>query len=104
MDKDIDKACEYYQKIAFYYSYSNRFDPYYWRTCYRLGMILYSNWKTDKILNIAFELLSQAKDLYEKCNKSERIIENIDKEELDQHWQIVKDIRQSHKEQGTQGC
>ena len=97
VEKDIDKACEYYQKIAFYYSYSNRFDPYYWRACYRLGMILYSNWKTEKTLNIAFELLTQAKDLYDKCNKSERIIEDIDKEELDRNWQIVKDTQLSQK-------
>ena len=91
VEKDIDKACGYYQKIAFYYSYSNRFDPYYWRACYRLGMILYGNWKTEKTLNIAFELLTQAKDLYDKCNNSKRIIEDITKEEVERNWQTVND-------------
>ena len=54
-------------------------------------MILYGNWKTEKTLNIAFELLTQAKDLYDKCNNSKRIIEDITKEEVERNWQTVND-------------
>ena len=77
VEKDIKKACKYYQKIAYYYSYSHRFDPYYWRACYRLAMLIYEARKTEKRLNEALHLLIEAKDLYGKPPSLDNVVKLI---------------------------
>ena len=89
VEQDIDKACEYYMRIVYYPSDSYRFSAYYWRACYRFGMIMYKDWKTEKALDTAFKLLTEAKNLHDKSDKK-RNIEDITEEEIEQNWQALK--------------
>ena len=96
VEQDIDQACEYYMRIVYNPSDSYRYSPYYCCACYRFGMIMYEDWKTEKALNTALKLLTEAKTVYDKSNEK-RKIGNLTKEEIEQSWQIVNQAVASYK-------
>ena len=70
VEKDLDKAWNYYCDIAENPDPSRVNDDYYWRGCYRLGMELYSRAESLSSIKEAFRLMTVAKELYDKTRRS----------------------------------
>lgn len=86
VEKDLDKAWNYYCDIADDSNPSRVNDDYYWRGCYRLGMALYYDSGSLASLKEAYRLVSVAKELYDKRDPN-ACEADISKEELYQNWQ-----------------
>lgn len=86
VEKDLDKAWNYYCDIAENPDSSRENDDYYWRGCYRLGMELYSRAESLSSIKEAFRLMTVAKELYDKRDPNAGEAD-ITKEELYQNWQ-----------------
>ena len=81
VEKDLDKAWNYYCDIADDSNPSRVNDDYYWRGCYRLGMALYYDSGSLASLKEAYRLVSVAKELYDKRDPN-ACEADITKEEL----------------------
>ena len=80
VDKNPDKAWDYYFRIVYSTNPLRETDEYYWRACYRLGSLY---------LDTAAELIDTAKRIFDERGY-EAIATDITKREIDQKWKLVK--------------
>ena len=86
VEKDPDKAWDYYFSIVYSTNPLRETDDYYWWACYRKGMDLYNIGNSFSTLNAAFRDVTKAKELYEKRD-SKAGPADITKEELYRNWE-----------------
>ena len=86
VDKNPDKAWDYYRDIVEDSNLLCESDDYYWRACYRMGMELYYIAGSLGSLKKAYRLVTKAKELYENRD-SKAGPADITKEELYLNWE-----------------
>lgn len=87
VSKNDKKACDYYEAIVYDDSPYAELDDYYWRACYRLTVAFHYGEGRDKDLDVAVELMSKAKNLYE--SQGEYVKDDISKEEFYREWLLL---------------
>ncbi len=88
VEKNPERAAEYYSDIVYDDSNYKEVDDYYWRACYRLAMALHYGWGIEKDIKEALALMAKAKELFDERGEDADQT-GISKEDLYREWLLI---------------